>query len=112
MTKILLPYNPAETIRVTEAAKRAGKSARTIRNWCRDHGIGHRIKGQWAVRAPALEMILAGDDDSLQAYLAGDRVSDRIVSYFAARSIPLPSSASKAASSGFADFAVAGAEDT
>jgi hypothetical protein len=36
MTKTLLPYDPAETIGVAEAARRAGKNERTIRNWCFD----------------------------------------------------------------------------
>jgi hypothetical protein len=90
MTKALIPYQPAEAISVTEAAERAGKTDRTIRNWCLDHQIGRRIAGHWAVSAPALDMLLAGDNDGLQAYLAGDRTSDRVVSYFEARSIPLP----------------------
>jgi len=45
MTKTLIPFHPAETITVTEAAERAGKTDRTIRNWCLDHQIGRRIVG-------------------------------------------------------------------
>jgi len=104
---ILHPFDPAEAISITEAAGRAGKSDRTIRNWCLDHQIGRRIAGQWAVSAVALDMLLAGDADSLHAYLAGDRTSDQIVSYYSARSIPLPAIASD-----FADFAVADTAST
>ena len=53
-----------------------GKTDRTNRNWCLDHQIGRRIAGHWAVSAPALDMLLAGDNDGLQAYLAGDRTSE------------------------------------
>jgi hypothetical protein len=95
MTNTLLPYDPAEAISVKEAARRAGKSERTIRNWCLDRHIGRRIAGRWAVSAPALDMLLAGDDRSLQAYVAGDRASVRVASYFEARSIPLASFASR-----------------
>jgi hypothetical protein len=90
-TALLHPFDPAEAITITVAARRAGKSDRTVRNWCLDDGkIGRKIGKRWAVSAVALDMVLAGDDESLQAYLAGDRTSDRIVSYFKARSIPLP----------------------
>jgi len=87
---ILHPYDPAEAINTTMAANRAGRCDRTIRNWCLDRQIGRRIAGRWAVSAVALDMLLAGDDDSLQAYLAGDRSSARVVSYYIARSIPHP----------------------
>jgi len=108
---ILQPFDPVEAVRITEAAVRAGKSERTIRNWCLDHKIGRRIAGQWAVSAVALDMLLAGDAESLQDYLAGDRVSDRVVSYYRARSIPLRATTSSPVS-GFSDFAVADAGNT
>jgi hypothetical protein len=88
--KVLL-YSPAEMISIREAAARAGRSERTVRNWCLDRQIGRRIGKQWAVSAPALDMFLANDEAGLQAYLAGDRTSERVASYFRARSIPLPS---------------------
>ena len=112
---VLHPFDPAEAIGVTEAAVRAGKSERTIRNWCMERQIGRRIAGQWAVSAVALDMLLAGDDHSLQAYLAGDRESDHVVAYYLLRSIPLRSPArtpSLDTVSGFADFAVADAGNT
>ena len=110
---VLQPFDPAEAIGVAEAAARSGKSDRTIRNWCMERQIGRRIAGQWAVSAVALDMLLAGDDDSLQSYLAGDRSSAPVVAYYRLRSIPITWSAQIAAPSsvsdisGFADFAVA-----
>ena len=110
---VLHPYEPAEAICITEAAARAGKSDRTIRNWCMERQIGRRIAGQWAVSAVALDMLLAGDEDSLQSYLAGDRSSAPVVAYYRLRSIPIAWLAQVAAPSpvsdisGFADFAVA-----
>jgi hypothetical protein len=86
---VLHPFDPTEAISVTAAAIRADKSDRTIRNWCLERHIGRRIAGQWAVSAVALDMLLAGDDDGLQAYLAGDRASDHVVAYYRERSIPL-----------------------
>jgi len=78
---ILLPYDPAEAIGIAEAA---------IREWCALHRIGRRIGGRWAVSQPALDMLLEGDAESLEAYLAGDRASDRVRSYYMRRSIPIP----------------------
>jgi hypothetical protein len=109
---ILHPYDPAEAISITVAAERAGKCARTIRNWCADHQIGRRIAGQWAVSAVALDMLLASDWEALQAYLAGERTADRVASYFRRRSIALPSGLAHATTVGVsasADFAVTGA---
>jgi hypothetical protein len=110
---ILHPYNPAEAINITVAASRAGKCDRTIRNWCLDHQIGRRIAGRWAVSAVALDMLLAGDEDSLHAYLAGDRSSAHVVSYYIARSIPRPSLLETfTPTSGSSDFAVVETADT
>jgi hypothetical protein len=111
---ILQPYDPAEAINITMAASRAGKSDRTIRNWCLDRHIGRRIGGRWAVSAVALDMLLAGDESSLQAYLAGDRSSARVVSYYIARSIPRPSllGTFTAEVSGSSDFAAVETADT
>jgi hypothetical protein len=110
---VLRPFSPAEAIRITKAASLAGKSERTIRNWCRERHIGRRIAGQWAVSVVALDMLLAGDDESLDAYLAGDRSSARIVSYYTARSIPLPVTVTVTPPvSEFSEFAVAEGRDT
>ena len=45
--------------------------------------------GRWAISQVALDMLIDGDKDSLEAYLAGDRTSERVRSYYTRRSIPL-----------------------
>jgi hypothetical protein len=110
---VLRPFNPAEAIRITNAATLAGKSERTIRNWCLERHIGRRIGGHWAVSIVALDMLLAGDHEGLVAYLAGDRTSARVVSYYTARSIRLPIIVTMTPPvSEFSEFAVAEARDT
>src|SRR5262245_66134280 len=88
---ILRPYSRAEAIGVAEAARQAGKSERTMREWCARHQIGRMIGGRWAISQVALDMLLEGDNDSLEAYLSGDRSSERVHSYYMRRSIPLQS---------------------
>ena len=85
----LRPYYLAEAIGVAEAARQAGKSMRTMREWCALHRIGRIIGGRWAISEVALDMLLNGDKDSLEAYLNGDRTSERVRSYYTRRSIPL-----------------------
>src|SRR4051812_12123978 len=115
---VLHPFDPTEAISVVEAAARAGKTDRTIRNWCMERQIGRRLAGQWAVSAVALDMLLAGDDNALEAYLAGDRASDHVVAYYRLRSIAFKHSAQVETPSlvsdisAFADFAVAEAGNT
>lgn len=65
----LVPFNVAEGISMAEAAAMAGKSQRTIRNWCIEHGIGRRVvDGTWVISRVALQMLLDGDHNSLVAY--------------------------------------------
>ena len=52
---------------------------------------GRIIGGRWAISQVALDMLLDGDKDSLEAYLSGDRSSERVRSYYMRRSIPLQS---------------------
>jgi len=91
MFAILRPYDAAEAIGTAEAARQAGRSERTIREWCIAHPIGRRIAGRWAVSQPALDMFLVGDTGALGAYVDGDRTSERVRSYYERRSLPLPS---------------------
>ena len=86
---ILRPYDQAEAIGVAEAARQAGKSMRTMRQWCALYRIGRIIGGRWAISQVALDMLLDGDKDSLAAYLSGDRSSACVRSYYMRRSIPL-----------------------
>ena len=47
--QVLRPYHLSEVLSISEAARIAGKSARTVREWCARFDIGRRIAGQWAV---------------------------------------------------------------
>jgi hypothetical protein len=79
----LIPYDPAEGISLSVAARRAGKSENTIRNWCEAHGLGRRVGGgTWRVSQVALAMFLEDDHIALCSYLSGDRTSPAVVAYF------------------------------
>lgn len=88
---VLRPYNRSEALTVPEAAQIAGRSVRTIREWCLLHDIGRRIAGRWAVSRIALAMFLEGDRKALDAYLRGDRSSRAVLTYFAQYQVPLSS---------------------
>jgi hypothetical protein len=88
--QVLQPFNRREMCTVAEAALTAGRSVRTIREWCTRLDIGRRIGGQWAVSRVALAMFLDGDPDALSAYLRGDRCSRAVVEYFERFFLPLP----------------------
>ena len=93
MTKplVLIPYDKAEAISITEAAFVAKCSASTVRGWAAKHHIGRRIAGgAWKVSAPALLMLLDDDHDALRAYLGGERASDPVRAYFDRAGVPLP----------------------
>src|SRR5271168_1414594 len=62
------PFTIEECIPIGEAARIAGRTERTIRNWCIEHGIGRRIGGRWAISKVALMMWLDGKHDALVAY--------------------------------------------
>ena len=58
-----------EGLRLDEAARVAGKSARTVRNWCVERGIGRKVGGgTWVVSRVALAMFLEDDLDAFTAY--------------------------------------------
>lgn len=80
---------PGEAITITEAAAMAGKAERTLRAWCRDHKIGLIVRGHWHVSKVALSMLLAGDLQTLEGYLGGDRTSARVTAYFERAGVPL-----------------------
>jgi hypothetical protein len=57
--RTLIPFHVREAISLKDAAAVAGKSQRTVRRWCSEHGIGRRIAdGSWAVSRVALAMLL------------------------------------------------------
>jgi hypothetical protein len=87
--QVLRPFNRTEVLSVAEAALVAGRSERTIRDWCARLDIGRHVGGQWAVSRVGLAMFLDGDRDALAAYLRGDRSSPTIIEYFARYNVSL-----------------------
>jgi hypothetical protein len=88
--QVLVPFHRGEVLSIAGAADIAGRSVRTLREWCQLHYIGRRIGGQWAVSKVALAMHLDGNRDALNGYLSGDRSSPAIVAYFERCGMPLP----------------------
>lgn len=81
--QVLIPYDRREAITLRQAAFIAGRSESTLRSWCQNHCIGRRVAGgPWMVSRPALQMFLDDDSHALRAYLAGDRESELVMSYF------------------------------
>lgn len=83
--RTLDPFAVEERISVGEAAAIAGKSERTMRAWCVEHGIGRRVAGgTWAVSKVALAMLLDGDLEALAAYRdrGARRSSEPVARYY------------------------------
>jgi hypothetical protein len=91
--QVLRPYHRSEALSIAEAARVAGRSVRTIRDWCARLDLGRRIGGQWAVSKVALAMLLDGNKEALAVYLAGDRSSPIVAEYFSRCGVPLPKQA-------------------
>ncbi len=87
---VLRPYHRSEAISIAEAARIAGRSVRTIRDWCLRFDLGRRIGGQWAVSLVALMMHLDGNKEALRAYLRGDRCSALVTEYFERCGVAVP----------------------
>ena len=80
--RVLKPFDVADAISTGQASRIAGRSHDTIRRWIAMHHIGRRVAGQWRISRAALQMFLDDDRAALAAYLAGDRASGLVVSYF------------------------------
>lgn len=91
LPQVLIPFDVREAIDLKTAARVAGKSSATIRDWAARLDIGRRVGGgNWMVSLPALQMHLDGDKAALTAYLRGDRESPGVVAYFERAGISLP----------------------
>lgn len=84
-----VPLPLRERISVRDASDLAGVSGQTIRNWCRDRGIGKKPGGaEWqswdfAVSLPGLRMVMAKDWEALEAFRFGDRSAEIVGQYLA-----------------------------
>jgi hypothetical protein len=73
-----------EALNLAMASFHAGKSSRTIRDWCSRYGIGcaPSKSGTLRISAPALEMVLHGDMAALDLLRDGKRDDERVRRYF------------------------------
>ena len=78
-----LLMRPDEIICVKEAAHRAGRDPKTIRDWCRTYGIGRQPAGggPFQVSLPALEMLLVPDFEALELLRQGHRTAPEVLHY-------------------------------
>ena len=81
---VLRPWIRGEALTTAQAAKRQGTSESTIRRTCEREHIGRKLgmRGHWMVSAVAFQMLVDDNREALAAYLAGDRTSDLVVSYY------------------------------
>ncbi len=95
--QVLIPYDRRESITLDHAARHIGRSVATLRQWAAVHDLGRKVGGRWEVSRVALAMHLDGNVQALAAYLAGDRTSDMVRSYFQRAGIPIPGGVSHGA---------------
>lgn len=72
-----------DVISLKEAVFRTGRSEKTIRRWCRDHGIGRRAEptAPWEISAVALEAKRYGDEAAIEDLRRGAFSSSRVARY-------------------------------
>lgn len=80
--RVLIPYDPRESISAKQAARDADCCGVTIKTWCEDHGIGRKVGGRWRVSKVALAMFLESNFDALAAYHKGERNGELVGPYF------------------------------
>ena len=89
--QVLIPWNAQEAITVSQGAAIACRSVRTVRDWAARYDIGRRVVGgDWMLSRVALLMLLEDNTAALSAYLAGDRESDAVVTYYKRARVVLP----------------------
>jgi hypothetical protein len=72
-----------EEINIKAACHRTGKTDKTIRQWCRDYGIGGAMPGSpLRISAPALLMVFHGDVAALELLREGKRNHPRVRRYY------------------------------
>ncbi|SFV32272.1 hypothetical protein SAMN05216456_1593 [Devosia crocina] len=72
---------PDDIIGLKQAAHLAGKDPKTIRDWCRKHGIGSRPGGggPYRVSLPGLQMVIAEDWRALELLREGRRSAPEVM---------------------------------
>lgn len=72
-----------EIITLKRAAHHAGRSAKTIRRWCQEHGIARQSSSSAPLEISllALEMLLHGDLEALEMLRAGQRSAAEVRRY-------------------------------
>jgi len=86
--RVLIPFIAKEACTVSQAAKIAGKSAGTIRNWIERFHIGCRVgPSHFMVSKIALRLLLCREWPGLLDYLRGDRLGDRVLLHIIALEI-------------------------
>lgn len=73
-----------------QAEDMTGLSAKTIKRWCKELGIGvHSCSSApWRISAPALMMVLHGDICALELLRLGNRGHARVARYFDELGVP------------------------
>ncbi len=79
-----------EAIGMKQAEDMTGLSAKTIKRWCKELGIGvHSCSSApWRISAPALMMVLHGDICALELLRLGNRGHARVARYFDELGVP------------------------
>ncbi|MBO6892280.1 MAG: hypothetical protein JJ866_10105 [Roseibium sp.] len=74
----------AEVIGMKQAEDMTDLSAKTIKRWCKEFGIGAHScsSAPWRISAPALMMVLHGDICALELLRQGNRTHARVARYY------------------------------
>ncbi len=81
----------SDIINLKKAVELARRSPKTVRGWCRQHGIG-RQSGPCApmeISAPGLEMVIHGDFEALDKLRMGEREDPVVRRYFEWLGLPV-----------------------
>ncbi|WP_455873139.1 hypothetical protein [Rhizobium yanglingense] len=83
---------PDEIINLKTAVHRTGRDEKTLRNWCKEFGIGRQAKpgAPMDISAPALEMVIHGDVAALELLREGKRTHPRVKRCFDHLGVPAP----------------------
>lgn len=79
-----------EEIGMKKAEDMTGLSAKTIKRWCHEYGIGAHscASAPWRISAPALMMVVHGDIRALELLRQGQRDHPRVARFFDELGLP------------------------